>query len=229
MKLTYYGHSCFAVDVAGKTLLFDPFITGNPAAAGIALSSIKADYILITHAHGDHIADAVALAKQTGALCISNYEIVTWLQAQGIKKVHGMNHGGKFKFEFGDVKFVLAQHSSSFPDGRYGGNPGGFIVESAESAEGSFYYAGDTSLMSDMKLFGKHHEFTFVVLPIGDNYTMGYEDAVRAAKMLRCTEVVGVHYNTFPPITIDLQAAQAAFQKKGNRLHLPAVGSELSF
>lgn len=226
MKFKYYGHSCFAVEVAGKTLLFDPFISGNPLAKDIALSSIKADYILISHAHGDHIADAVALANQTGATIVSNHEIVLWLQAKGAKKGHGMNHGGKWKFDFGEVKYVYAQHSSSFPDGSYGGNPGGFIVD---SVEGTFYYAGDTALMNDMKLFGKHYELDFVVLPIGDNYTMGVEDAVHAAKMLRCTEVVGVHYNTFPPITIDVQAAVATFQKAGNHLYLPAIGEELTF
>jgi L-ascorbate metabolism protein UlaG (beta-lactamase superfamily) len=226
MKFNYYGHSCFSIEVSGKTLLFDPFITGNSKATSISLSDIKADYILITHAHGDHTGDAVALATQTGATCVSNHEIITWLQKQGIQKGHGMNLGGQWKFDFGVVKYVNAVHSSSFPDGTYGGNPGGFIVD---TVEGTFYFAGDTALMSDMKLFGKYHEFDFVVLPIGDNYTMGVEDAARAAKMLRCKEVVGVHFDTFPTIAIDHKEAKAMFKKKGARLHLPAIGDQLEF
>ncbi len=226
MKFNYYGHACFSIEVSGKTLLFDPFITGNPLASKIQLADIKADYILISHAHGDHIGDAVALAQQTGATCISNYEIILWLQKQGVEKGHGMNHGGQWKFDFGVVKYVNAVHSSSFPDGTYGGNPGGFIVD---TVEGTFYFAGDTALMSDMKLFGKHYEFEFVVLPIGDNYTMGIEDAVHAAKMLRCKEVIGVHFDTFPPIAIDHAEAKAAFHKKGHRLSLPTIGGQLEF
>ncbi len=226
MKFKYYGHSCFAIEVSGKTLLFDPLITGNPLAANVKLADIKADYILISHAHGDHIGDAVALAQQTGATCISNHEIVVWLQKQGIENGHGMNHGGQWKFDFGVVKYVNAVHSSSFPDGTYGGNPGGFIVD---TVEGTFYFAGDTALMSDMKLFGKHYEFDFVVLPLGDNYTMGVEDAVRATKMLRCTEVIGVHFDTFPAIAIDHAKAKELFKKKNAKLYLPKVGDLLEF
>jgi L-ascorbate metabolism protein UlaG (beta-lactamase superfamily) len=226
MHFKYYGHSCFAIEIAGKTLLFDPFITGNPKAAAIQLASIKADYILISHAHGDHIGDAVALAKQTGATCVSNFEVVTWLQAQGVEKVHPMNHGGQWKFDFGVVKFVNAVHSSSFPDGTYGGNPGGFIVD---TVEGTFYYSGDTALTYDMKLFGKHYEFDFVILPVGDNFTMGIDDAVRAAKMLKTKKVVGVHFDTFGYIVIDHKEAKAAFAKKGCQLYLPEIGGTLEF
>jgi L-ascorbate metabolism protein UlaG (beta-lactamase superfamily) len=226
MKLKFYGHACFAVEVAGKTLLFDPFITPNPKASHIALADVKADYILITHAHMDHIADAVALAELTGATCITNYEIASWLQGQGVKKLQYMNLGGQWKSEIGAIKYVNAVHSSSFADGSYGGNPGGFIVD---TVEGTFYFAGDTALMSDMKLFGKHYELDFVVLPIGDNFTMGVEDAVRAAKMLRCDTVVGVHYDTFPPIEIDHAAAIAAFAAEGQTLHLPEIGGTLEF
>jgi L-ascorbate metabolism protein UlaG (beta-lactamase superfamily) len=221
MIFNYYGHACFSVEVAGKKLLFDPFITHNPKAAGIQLSSIQADYILISHAHGDHTGDAASLAKLTNAVCISNYEIITWLEGQGITKVHPLNHGGQWKFDFGTVKYVNAVHSSSFPDGRYGGNPGGFIVD---TAEGTFYYAGDTALTMDMKLWGKQYEFDFVVLPVGDNYTMGYEDALRAAKLLRCEKVVGVHFDTFPAIMIDHEAAKSTFKSKGRKLILPEAG-----
>lgn len=221
MNFRYYGHSCFSIEVAGKTLLFDPFITGNSKASEIKLTEIKADFILLSHAHGDHVADAVALAKQTGAICISNYEIINWLQAQGIQNGHPMNHGGQWKFDFGTVKMTNAVHSSSFPDGKYGGNPAGFIVD---TVEGTFYYAGDTALMADMKLFGKHHELDFAILPIGDNFTMGYEDAARAAKMLKVDKVVGVHFDTFPYIVIDHNLAREAFKHKGAKLILPTIG-----
>lgn len=226
MKFKFYGHSAFAVEVAGKTLLFDPFITGNPQAAGTKLADIKADYILVTHAHGDHLGDTMALAAQTGAVVVSNHEIVSYLQKQGLAKGHSLNHGGQWKFDFGVVKYVNAIHSSSFPDGTYGGNPGGFIID---SVEGTFYFAGDTALMADMKLFGKHHEFDFVVLPVGDNYTMGVDDALIATKMLRCDKVVGVHRDTFPLIAIDHAAATAAFAKKGYTLLLPEPGAVIEF
>lgn len=221
MNFRYYGHSCFSLEVAGKTLLFDPFITGNPKASEIKLNEIKADYILLSHAHGDHVADAVTLAEQTGATCVSNYEIITWLQGKGIKNCHPMNLGGQWKFDFGTVKMTNAVHTSSFPDGSYGGNPGGFIVD---TVEGTFYYAGDTALMPDMKLFGKHHELDFAILPIGDNFTMGYEDAARAAKMLKVDKVIGVHFDTFPYIVIDHALAREAFKSKGAKLILPTIG-----
>jgi L-ascorbate metabolism protein UlaG (beta-lactamase superfamily) len=226
MKFKYYGHSAFAVEVSGKTLLFDPFITGNPKATGINLSDVKADYIFITHAHSDHVGDTVALAQQTGATVVSNYEIVNWLAKHGVAKGHGMNFGGQVKYEFGVVKYVNAVHSSSFADGSYGGNPGGFIVD---TVEGTFYFAGDTGLMSEMKLFGKQYEFDFVVLPIGDTYTMGIDDAVLAANLLRCKEVVGVHFDTFAAIEIDHAEAHAAFAKDGCRLYLPTIGEVLEF
>jgi L-ascorbate metabolism protein UlaG (beta-lactamase superfamily) len=226
MKFTYYGHACFTVEVSGKRLLFDPFITGNPLAKDISLDRIKADYILITHAHADHIQDAVALAKSTGAKCIANYEIYLWLLREGVENAHPMNSGGKSKFDFGYVHVTSAVHSSSFVDGSYGGNPVGFVI-SAE--EGCFYYAGDTALTYDMKIWGKQHELDFVVLPIGDNFTMGVEDAARAAKWLKCKETVGVHYNSFPSIMIDTEEAIERFSRKGIQLHLPAIGDEIIF
>src|SRR5579885_2844552 len=143
MKLTYYGHSCFAVQIKNRTLLFDPFITPNPLAKSVEVNKISADYILVSHGHEDHLADAVALARLTGATLIANYEVATWLGKHGVQKTHGMNHGGSFRFDFGRVKFVNAIHSSSLPDGTYGGNPGGFVVE---SSDGNFYFSGDTAL-----------------------------------------------------------------------------------
>jgi L-ascorbate metabolism protein UlaG (beta-lactamase superfamily) len=225
MKFTYYGHSCFAVEIADQTILFDPFITPNELAREISLDQIKADYILISHGHFDHISDAVDLAKRTGATVISNFEIVTWLGKQGIAKTHPMNHGGGRDFDFGRVKYVAAVHSSQLPDGTYGGNPGGFVIG---NSEGSFYYAGDTALTRDMKLIGDEFDLRFAVLPIGDNFTMGTKDAIRATDFIKCKSIVGVHYDTFPPIKIDRAVAEGAFAKAGLKLHLPAIGETIN-
>lgn len=224
MKFTYYGHSCFAVETAGKILLFDPFITPNELAANISLDQIRADYIFITHGHADHIADAVALAGKTGATVVSNFEIVTWLETQGVKKTHPMNLGGSRTFDFGRVKYVTAHHSSQLPDGSYGGNPGGFVIE---SQDGAFYFAGDTALTLDMKLLPEEFDLRFAVLPIGDNFTMGAPDAARAAHFLKCQTVVGVHYDTFPWIRIDHALAEGTFARAGIKLHLPGIGQSL--
>lgn len=221
MKLKYFGHSCFSVEIPGATLLFDPFITSNELARSIKIEDIKADYILISHGHFDHVHDAVDLAGRTGATVISNFEIVTWIGGQGVKKVHPMNHGGGFDFPFGRVKFVNAVHSSTLPDGTHGGNPGGFVVE---TKEGSFYYAGDTALTLDMKLIGEEFDLKFAVLPIGDNFTMGVKDAIRAANFVECNTIVGCHYDTFPPIKLDHEAAKRAFAEAGKRLLLVEIG-----
>src|SRR5579859_1181926 len=221
MKVIYYGHACFGAHMGGKNLLFDPFISGNELAKGIDVKKVPADYILISHGHADHMADAVAIAERTGATVISNYEITVWLGRQGVTKSHPLNHGGGFRFDFGRVKFVNALHSSSLPDGTYGGNPGGFVVE---SAEGAFYYSGDTALTLDMKLIGESHKLRFAALCIGDNFTMGIDDAIKAAEFVGCTEVLGLHYNTFPPIQIDSEAALDKFKKANKRLHLLKPG-----
>lgn len=226
MKLTYFGHSCFLVEAAGTRLLFDPFITPNPLAKGIDTSGIAADFILITHGHVDHLADAVDLAGKTGAKVVSNWEIVDWLGRQGVTNAHAMNHGGSMALPCGRVKMVAAVHSSTLPDGSNGGNPAGFVVE---SGEGSFYYAGDTALTLDMKLIADEFGLRFAVLPIGDNFTMGAADAVRAAGFCGASDVVGVHYNTFPPIEIDPAAALDTFRKAGLTLHLPAIGGSVEF
>jgi len=225
MKLTYYGHSCFAVETGAAILLFDPFIRANSLAASVDVSGIRADYILLSHGHFDHVSDAVELARQTGATMISNFEISTWLGAQGVDKAHPMNHGGSFQFPFGRVKFVNAIHSSVLPDGTYGGNPGGFVVE---AAEGAFYYAGDTALTLDMQLIAEEFDLAFAVLPIGDNFTMGANDAGRASKLLKCKQVVGVHYDTFPPIKIDHEEAKSTLARHGATLHLPRIGESIS-
>ena len=224
MKITYYGHSCFAVETGGKTLLFDPFITPNDLAKSIEIDSIKADYILVTHGHFDHIFDAAAIAKKTGATVVANFEVATWLGQQGVEKAHPMNHGGGFDFDFGRVKFVAAVHSSVLPDGTYGGNAGGFVVS---NAEGAFYVAGDTALTLDMQLISEEYTLRFAALPIGDNFTMGVKDAIRASRFLKVNQILGVHYNTFPPIRLDEETAIASFREAGLTLHLPPIGSTI--
>ena len=224
MKLLYYGHSCFSVQIGGKTLLFDPFITPNPLASHIKLDQISADYILISHGHEDHIANAIEIAQRTNATVVSNFEIVVWLGKQGIEKTHPMNHGGGRTFDFGRVKYVNAIHSSQLPDGSYGGNPGGFVVQNAGE---TFYYSGDTALTWDMKLIAEEFELRFAVLPIGDNFTMGAQDAAKAAGLLKCKQVVGVHYDTFPVIKIDHGEAAATFARADVKLHLPPIGGSL--
>lgn len=225
MKLSYYGHACFSVEAGGKTLLFDPFITPNESAKNIKLEDLRADYILISHGHDDHIADCVALAKQTGATVTGPFEVVEWLNRQGVEKVHRMNHGGKKAFDFGTVKCTNAVHSSSLPDGSYGGNPAGFIVD---SGDGAFYYSGDTALTMDMQLVARWApSLRFAVLPIGDNFTMGYEDAIIAAELIGCRTIVGVHYDTFGDIRIDRERVKKAFADAGLTLHLPAIGESI--
>ena len=226
MKVTYYGHSCFAVETAGRTLLFDPFITPNEQARNIDLNRVHADHILISHGHFDHLADAVAIARRTGATVISNYEITVWLGQQGLTKTHPLNHGGGARFDFGRAKFTPAIHSSGLPDGTYGGNPGGFLIE---TADGAFYYSGDTALTYDMKLIGDGPHLRFAALPIGDNFTMGVDDAIKAADFVRCNEILALHYNTFPPIRIDTAEAVRKFTAAGKHLHLLLPGESHNF
>ena len=226
MNVTYYGHSCFSVDVGGTILLFDPFITGNPAAKDIDINSIKADYILISHGHEDHVLDVEVIAKRTGAKLISNYEITSWFAAKGITNVHGMNIGGAFTFDFGKVKYVNAVHSSSMPDGAYGGNPGGFVITPTNSRT-SFYYSGDTALTYDMKLIGETEEIEFALLPIGDNFTMGARDAVRCAELVGTHTIIGLHYDTFPPIKIDINKTRQLFDETGKTLFLLDIGETM--
>ena len=224
MNLTYYGHACFSVEVTGKTLLFDPYITPNPLAKGIAIEKIPADFILVSHGHGDHVADVLAIAQRTGARVIAPYEVANWFQGKGLKSVQGMNHGGAASTEFGRVKLTAAIHSSSMPDDSYGGNPCGFVIE---SSEGNFYYSGDTALTMDMKLIGERTRLRFAVLPIGDFFTMGIEDALEAAKFVGASRIVGVHYDTFPPIKLDRDAALRAAHAAKVELLLPAIGQTI--
>lgn len=221
MKLTWYGHSCFMLEANGSKILFDPFITPNPQAADIKLDAIQPDYIFLTHGHADHVADAETITNASGAMIVSNFEIVSWYESKGIDKTWPMNHGGTHQFDFGKVRYVNAVHSSVLPDGTYGGNPGGFIIET----EGRrIYFAGDTALHMDMELIGKYWTPDLAVLPIGDNFTMGIEDAVICAEMIKCKRIVGMHFNTFPFIEIDLNEATKAFQNAGLELTLFTIG-----
>ena len=224
MKITWYGHACFQIGCGGKTLLVDPFISPNPKAAHIDVDSLNPDYILITHGHEDHVADAEAIAKRSGATIVSNYEIVSWYGAKGFEKLWPMNHGGKHTFDFGTVRYVNAVHSSVLPDGSYGGNPGGFIIESDGKR---LYLAGDTALHMDMQLIGKYWKPDIAVLPIGDNFTMGAEDAVICCDMIQCDKVIGMHYDTFPFIEIDRATVEGLFNNANKELLLPAIGESV--
>ena len=226
MKVTYYGHACFSVVVRGKTLLFDPFISGNALATGVDVESVLADFILVSHGHDDHVGDALAIAKRTHALIIAGFEVANWFEARGASPVHALNHGGGYTFDFGRAKLVNAVHSSTMPDGADGGNAGGFVIE---SRDGNFYFSGDTALTLDMKLIGESTKLTFAALCIGDNFTMGPDDAVKAADFVRCNEILGVHYDTFPPIKINHDMAVEKFRAAGKTLHLLKPGETYDF
>lgn len=223
MKITYYGHSCFGIEVAGKKLLVDPFISGNPKAAHVDLENLKADYILITHAHQDHVLDTEAIAIRNGAVVVSNWEITQYYSRKGIQ-VHPMNHGGSWKFDFGKVKYVTAIHSSSFPDGTYGGNPGGFVIEGEHK---NIYIAGDTALTNDMKLIPLRTKLDLAILPIGSNFTMDVDDAIIASDFVECDKVIGAHYDTFGYIEIDHEEAKRKFFDKGKDLMLLEIGESI--
>lgn len=221
MKLTYFGHSCFEAEIEGTKVLFDPFISPNELAKQIDLDSIKPDYILISHGHEDHVADAEKIARQSGATIVSNFEITTWFEKKGIEQTHPMNHGGSWTFPFGKVKYVKAVHSSTLPDGSNGGNPGGFVIE---SKEGNFYYAGDTALTLDMKLIPMFTKLDFAILPIGDNFTMGVEEAVLASNFIQCDKIIGMHYDTFGFIEINHEKAKEQFIHNDSELILLKIG-----
>lgn len=224
MKISHYGHSCLGIQTEGIHLLIDPFITPNPKAAHLDVSSIKADYILLTHAHYDHVMDVELFAQRDQSTIISNHEIVLYYDKLGIKG-HAMNPGGSFTFPFGTVKVVHAIHSSSFPDGTYGGNPCGFIIESAGK---TVFLAGDTALNMDMKLIPMFHALDLAVLPIGGNFTMDMNEAVVAAEFLQCNQILGVHYDTSELIAVDHQKAKEKFAEKGKELILLEIGADLT-
>jgi len=224
MKITFYGQNSLAIEIKGKHILVDPFISGNDLSKDkIDINDLKADYILLTHAHQDHTLDAEAIAKNTGAIIVSNYEITNHYEAKGIE-VHPMNHGGSWKFEFGKVKYVNAIHTSSFPDGSYGGQPGGFVIEGEHK---NIYIAGDTALMMDMKLIPMHTKLDLAILPIGDNFTMGIDDAIIASDFVQCDKVLGVHYDTFGYIEINHEEAKRKFYDANKDLMLLEIGESI--
>lgn len=199
-KLRWLGHSCLLFESGGKNILIDPFLTGNPKAT-IKASELSADFILVSHGHGDHVGDAVEIAERTGATVIANYEIATWFtEKMGVRNVHGMQHGGAHQFAFGRVKFTLAFHGSALPDGSNGGNPCGFLITFKDGKK--VYDAADTGLFGDMRLIGEEG-IDLAILPIGDNFTMGPDDALRAVKLLTPKRVMPIHFDTFPLIAQD--------------------------
>ncbi len=197
-KITWYGHAALGLDVDGQHLLVDPFLTGNPVAA-ITPDKVQADYILISHGHGDHVGDTEAIAKRTGATIISNFEIAEWFEKKGFK-THGQHIGGGFTYPFGYLKLTQALHGSGLPDGSYGGNPAGFLLSTKDGQ--NIYLAQDTGLFGDMRLIGEEG-IDLAVLPIGDNFTMGPDDALRAVKFIQPKHVIPIHYDTFDLIAQD--------------------------
>lgn len=223
MKITFLGHASLGIEVKGINILVDPFISANSKASHIDIASLKADYILLTHAHQDHILDVEVIAKRTKAKIVANFEIVTYYQNLGLEG-HPMNHGGSWDFNFGTVKYMNAIHTSSFPDGSYGGQPGGFVIEGEHK---NIYIAGDTALTFDMKLIPLKIKLDLAVLPIGDNFTMGIDDAITASDFVECDKILGYHYDTFGYIEIDHEEAKRKFFNNGKDLMLLEIGQSL--
>lgn len=225
MTIQFLGHATLLLEINGKKIIVDPFISANEAV-DIDLNDIKVDYILVTHGHQDHVLDVEAIAKNNpDALVVSNFEIVTWFGEKGIKG-HPLNHGGKWKFDFGTVKYVNAIHTSVLPDGKNGGNPGGFVIFDDNKC---IYIAGDTALTRDMELIPMTcPKLDLAILPIGDNFTMGFEDARIASDFVQCDKVLGYHFDTFPPIKIDKKEAVNYFKEKDKDLILLEIEESIS-
>jgi L-ascorbate metabolism protein UlaG (beta-lactamase superfamily) len=210
-KLTWYGHATLGLETGGYKLIVDPFFSGNPAAS-VSPDAVDADFILVSHGHGDHVGDTVSIAKRTGATVISNFEIASWFEEKhGLEKTHGQHIGGGFKHPFGYLKLTLALHGSALPDGSNGGNPCGFLLTTNDGKK--IYMAQDTGLFGDMKLIGEEG-LDLAVIPIGDNYTMGPDDALRAVKMLQPKAVIPIHYNTWDLLAQDANAWAKRVQKE---------------
>ncbi len=223
MTITYFGHNCFRFD-SDIRLLSDPFISGNPLAQHIKISSIKTDHIILTHGHADHVADVHVIAENNQCKIVAMVEVAAWFEKQNLD-THGLNFGGTYHFtDDTSVKYVQAHHSSSMPDGSYGGNPGSFIIKTGGK---TIFLAGDTSLHYDMKMYGELYDFDLLILPIGGNFTMDHEDAIHASKFMDCKEVLGCHYDSFPVIEIDRIAAKQAFESEGLKLHLLEIEESL--
>lgn len=209
-KLIWHGHATLGLETGGYKLVIDPFFAGNPAA-DISPAQVEADFLLVSHGHGDHVGDAVAIAKRTGATIISNYEIAAWFAGQGVEKTHGQHLGGGYRHPFGYLKLTLALHGSMLPDGSYGGNPCGFLLTTNDGRK--IYFAQDTGLFGDMKLIGEEG-LDLAIIPIGDNYTMGPDDALRAVKLLEPKVVIPIHYDTWGLIAQDAAAWKERVEKE---------------
>ncbi|MES2545891.1 MAG: metal-dependent hydrolase [Bacteroidota bacterium] len=234
MKITFYGHACIGIEVSGKRILVDPFISANPKASHVNINELKPDFVLITHAHQDHTLDVEYIMQNNpNAIIVSNAEIATYYIAKGFN-CHMMNHGGSWDFgtspkgelakRFGTVKYVNAIHSSSFADGTYGGNPGGFVIEGEHK---NIYIAGDTALTMDMKLIPMRTKLDLAILPIGSNFTMDVEDAIIASDFVDCDKILGYHYDTFGYIEINHEEAIKKFFDKGKDLMLLNIGESI--
>jgi len=226
MKVTYYGQSCVEFDFNGTKVLIDPFIRYNPLAQAVDVTTLHPDYIFLSHAHGDHVGDMKEIQQQSGATVAAIVETAAWVRKQGVEadKVIEFNFGGTLDLPFGKVKMVYALHTSSTPEGEYAGVPVGYVF----FVDGKrIYVAGDTGLTMEMKLL-EDLQLDWALLPIGGHYTMDVDDAIKAAQFVNCKQVIGVHYNTFPPIAIDTELAVEKFASKGLTLHLPAVGEEVA-
>jgi L-ascorbate metabolism protein UlaG (beta-lactamase superfamily) len=233
MKVTYFGHSAFQIELGADggpatTLLVDPFITGNGLAegAGVKAADLEPDVVLLTHAHGDHWGDTVAIVERTGALVVAQFEVVQYLErAHGYTNAHPMNTGGTWVFDWGRVTQTYARHSSSFPDGTYGGLCSGFILEAEEK---TVYNSGDTCAFAEMAWIGEDYDLDLAFLPIGDDFTMGPKEAARCVEMLRPKLVVPVHYNTFPLIRADPQDFARRVGEAGFEARVLAPGEALT-
>jgi L-ascorbate metabolism protein UlaG (beta-lactamase superfamily) len=226
MEITYFGHSCFNIKIGDDKVLFDPFISGNSLAKSIDINKIKSEYLLLSHGHGDHVGDTMEIVGNSSCRIITTYEVGTWLQTKGANNVVTMNHGGSIDLGFGMVKLVSAIHSSSMPDGSYGGKPCGFVIKTNEK---TFYYSGDTALTYDMKLIAEQFNIDFAFLCLGDHFTMGIDDALRAADFVGTSKIIGMHYDSFPPIKIDHDQAKAKASAQSKELFLLDIGQTITF
>lgn len=223
MEIQYLGHASFMLTMNRKKLLIDPFISPNELAKAIDINTLNPDYILLTHGHQDHVADAEAIAQQSGATIITTFEVANWYQAKGLN-CFPMNHGGKRTMDFGTIKLVNAVHSSVLPDGSYGGNPVGFVIWNDD--DGAIYIAGDTALTMDMKLIPMTcPPLKVCIFPIGDHFTMGIEDAIIASDFVACDEIIGAHFDTFGFIEINKEEAKKAFAVKNKNLTILEIGA----
>jgi L-ascorbate metabolism protein UlaG (beta-lactamase superfamily) len=220
MKFEYFGHACFMIDTGNEKLLFDPFIRQNPLAADVSIENIHADYVFISHAHADHLADIELFTKTSSTQVICNFEIMNWLQKKGLSNFAPLNIGGQRQFKFGKVRMTQAIHSSSFSDGTYGGTAAGFLIEFNNKV---IYYAGDTALFSDLKLNSEMYAIDWALLPIGGVFTMDAFDACKAAQLLKCNQIIGLHFDTFEAIKINKTNAIQVFNEQQIQLHIPTI------